>query len=359
MRPTSRWSRRRWPRRSTSRSSPGSRAARSCTSSRPRPSGLRLAAGEPFRRDQRRTIENAAVLADALAERGARIVSGGTDNHLMLVDVTPLGVTGKEAEALLDEVGVTVNKNAIPFDPLPPNTSSGIRLGHPGDDHAGLRARGDAGDRAGHHRRDPPPRRARDPRPAASRGGGHRRALPCSRPVPRGRRVTFAVAGGCGAPTHRRRLPRRGADLAPRHPADPPLRDEPADPGSPQSAPRPQAATPAGRGRGGGRGLRRGRAARSSLTACSRRGRSRSGRSAWRTCSACSAGPILATVVGALDDRFDLRARWQFLGQLGPGRHRRGGRDHRALRRRTRSARATWSSRPRSRSGSRSSGSWA
>ena len=92
---------------------------------------LRLAAGEPFKRDQQRTVENATVLADALAERGARIVSGGTDNHLMLVDVTPLGVTGKEAEALLDDVGITVNKNAIPFDPLPPNTASGIRLGTP------------------------------------------------------------------------------------------------------------------------------------------------------------------------------------------------------------------------------------
>jgi len=93
--------------------------------------GLRLAATEEFRRDQQRTIENAAVLADSLAERGARVVSGGTDNHLMLVDVTPLGVTGKEAEALLDEIGITVNKNAIPFDPLPPNTASGIRLGTP------------------------------------------------------------------------------------------------------------------------------------------------------------------------------------------------------------------------------------
>ena len=92
---------------------------------------LHLAAGEQFRRDQQRTVENAAVLADALAERGARIVSGGTDNHLMLVDVTPLGVTGKEAEALLDDIGITANKNAIPFDPLPPNTASGIRLGTP------------------------------------------------------------------------------------------------------------------------------------------------------------------------------------------------------------------------------------
>jgi glycine hydroxymethyltransferase len=92
---------------------------------------LRLAATEEFRRDQRRTIENADILARALADRGARVVSGGTDNHLMLVDVTPLGVTGKEAEALLDAIGITVNKNAIPFDPLPPNTASGIRLGTP------------------------------------------------------------------------------------------------------------------------------------------------------------------------------------------------------------------------------------
>jgi glycine hydroxymethyltransferase len=92
---------------------------------------LHLAAGDDFRRDQHRTIENAAVLAATLAERGARVVSGGTDNHLMLVDVTPLGVTGREAEHLLDEIGITVNKNAIPFDPLPPNTASGIRVGTP------------------------------------------------------------------------------------------------------------------------------------------------------------------------------------------------------------------------------------
>jgi glycine hydroxymethyltransferase len=92
---------------------------------------FKLAAEEPFREDQRRTVENAQVLAQTLAEQGARVVSGGTDNHLMLVDVTPLGVTGKEAEHLLDEIGITVNKNGIPFDPLPPNTASGIRLGTP------------------------------------------------------------------------------------------------------------------------------------------------------------------------------------------------------------------------------------
>ena len=92
---------------------------------------FKLAAEEAFREDQRRTVENAAVMAETLASLGARVVSGGTDNHLLLVDVTPLGVTGKEAEHLLDEIGITVNKNAIPFDKLPPNTASGIRIGTP------------------------------------------------------------------------------------------------------------------------------------------------------------------------------------------------------------------------------------
>ena len=92
---------------------------------------LKLAATDQFRDDQWRTIEHAAILAQTLAAHGAKVVSGGTDNHLVLVDVTPLGVTGKEAEHLLDEVGITVNKNAIPFDPLPPNTASGIRIGTP------------------------------------------------------------------------------------------------------------------------------------------------------------------------------------------------------------------------------------
>ncbi|MEA2653438.1 MAG: glycine hydroxymethyltransferase, partial [Chloroflexota bacterium] len=92
---------------------------------------FKLAAEEPFRSDQRRTVENAQAMAETLAGLGARVVSGGTDNHLMLVDVTPLGVTGKEAEHLLDDIGITVNKNAIPFDTLPPNTASGIRIGTP------------------------------------------------------------------------------------------------------------------------------------------------------------------------------------------------------------------------------------
>ncbi len=99
---------------------------------------FQLAAGAEFRRDQARTIENARVLARTVAEAGARLVSGGTDNHLALVDVTPLGVTGREAEALLDDVGITVNKNAIPFDPNPPNIASGIRIGTPATTTRGM-----------------------------------------------------------------------------------------------------------------------------------------------------------------------------------------------------------------------------
>jgi glycine hydroxymethyltransferase len=99
---------------------------------------FQLAMTEGFRRDQARTIENAHVLADTVAAAGARLVSGGTDNHLALVDVTPLGVTGREAEALLDDVGITVNKNAIPFDQNPPNIASGIRIGTPATTTRGM-----------------------------------------------------------------------------------------------------------------------------------------------------------------------------------------------------------------------------
>jgi glycine hydroxymethyltransferase len=100
---------------------------------------LKLATTEEFRADQRQTVANAKVLAQAIVDNGARVVSGGTDNHLMLVDVTPLGVTGKEAEHLLDEIGITVNKNAIPFDKNPPATGSGIRVGTPATTSRGFR----------------------------------------------------------------------------------------------------------------------------------------------------------------------------------------------------------------------------
>ena len=100
---------------------------------------LKLANTDEYRDDQRQTIVNAKLLAATLSEKGARVVSGGTDNHLMLIDVTPLGVTGKEAEHLLDEIGITVNKNAIPFDKNPPNTASGIRVGTPATTSRGFR----------------------------------------------------------------------------------------------------------------------------------------------------------------------------------------------------------------------------
>jgi glycine hydroxymethyltransferase len=80
---------------------------------------------------QKQVLANASTLADTLAAAGFRIVSGGTDNHLMLVDVFSRGVRGKEAEQALDRAGITVNKNAIPFDVNPPLNPSGIRLGSP------------------------------------------------------------------------------------------------------------------------------------------------------------------------------------------------------------------------------------
>jgi glycine hydroxymethyltransferase len=84
-----------------------------------------------FAEYQRRIVENAKALAARLSARGLRLVSGGTDNHLMLVDVGAAGLSGKEAEKMLEEVGLTVNKNTIPFDTRPPLVASGIRIGTP------------------------------------------------------------------------------------------------------------------------------------------------------------------------------------------------------------------------------------
>jgi glycine hydroxymethyltransferase len=89
------------------------------------------AQAEKFRADQRQTIANARALGDSLAQRGLRLVSGGTDTHLLLVDVRSRGLTGKRAEELLETVGITVNKNTIPFDPESPFVTSGIRIGTP------------------------------------------------------------------------------------------------------------------------------------------------------------------------------------------------------------------------------------
>ena len=84
-----------------------------------------------FKAYAEQVVKNAAVLADELTKDGFRIVTGGTDNHLMLVDLTSKHLTGKEAQNLLDEVNITVNKNTIPFEPLSPFVTSGIRLGSP------------------------------------------------------------------------------------------------------------------------------------------------------------------------------------------------------------------------------------
>jgi glycine hydroxymethyltransferase len=92
---------------------------------------LKEAMTEDFRKYQRQVVENAKTLAEAMKSHGFRIVSGGTDNHLMLVDVTVKGTTGKDASAALDHARITVNKNAIPFDKASPFVTSGIRLGTP------------------------------------------------------------------------------------------------------------------------------------------------------------------------------------------------------------------------------------
>ena len=97
-------------------------------------------AGEPaFVEYQRQIVSNAARLAAVLTASGYRLVSGGTDNHLMLVDVFSKGITGKVAEAALGKAGITVNKNAIPFDKNPPMVASGIRIGTPAVTTRGMR----------------------------------------------------------------------------------------------------------------------------------------------------------------------------------------------------------------------------
>ena len=94
-----------------------------------------VAFGEALRPDFKgyaaAVIENAKALASRLQERGAAVVSGGTDTHLALIDLSPLGVTGKDADEALERAGITCNKNGIPFDPLPPVKTSGIRVGSP------------------------------------------------------------------------------------------------------------------------------------------------------------------------------------------------------------------------------------
>ena len=100
---------------------------------------LKEAMQPEFRAYQERVVANARALAAALTERGYRIVTGGTDNHLFLVDLYSRGLTGKDAQASLDRSGITVNKNSIPFDPTPPMTGGGIRLGTPAVTTRGMR----------------------------------------------------------------------------------------------------------------------------------------------------------------------------------------------------------------------------
>lgn len=92
-----------------------------------------------FKAYQQQVVLNAKVMAKVFAERGFRVVSGGTDNHLLLIDVSSQGLTGAQAEKILEEAGITVNKNAIPFDPLPPKITSGIRIGTPAITTRGLK----------------------------------------------------------------------------------------------------------------------------------------------------------------------------------------------------------------------------
>ena len=92
---------------------------------------LGIAAGEPFAARQQQTIANARALASGLEANGIPVLTGGTDVHLVLVDLTPTGLDGQTAEDRLDAVGITVNRNAIPFDPRPPMNPSGLRIGSP------------------------------------------------------------------------------------------------------------------------------------------------------------------------------------------------------------------------------------
>jgi glycine hydroxymethyltransferase len=97
------------------------------------------ASTDGFKAYAKQVVSNAQAMAATLTEEGLRIVSGGTDNHLMLVDLRPVGLTGKEAEKRLDDVGITCNKNAIPYDPEKPFVASGIRVGTPAITTCGMK----------------------------------------------------------------------------------------------------------------------------------------------------------------------------------------------------------------------------
>ena len=100
--------------------------------------GLAEALQPDFARYQQAILDNAGALAEELQRLGLRLVSGGTDNHLMLVDLRPLRISGRRAEEVLEGVGIATNKNMIPFDPKPALVTSGIRLGSPAGTTRGL-----------------------------------------------------------------------------------------------------------------------------------------------------------------------------------------------------------------------------
>ena len=100
---------------------------------------FKKALSDEFKVYQQQVLDNAKALADELVKKRFRIVSGGTDNHLMLVDLRSKNITGKEAQFLLDEIGITANRNTIPFEPLSPFVTSGIRLGTPALTTRGLK----------------------------------------------------------------------------------------------------------------------------------------------------------------------------------------------------------------------------
>ena len=102
---------------------------------------LREALSPSFKEYAAQVVKNAQALSAALIKRGLQVVSGGTDSHLLVVDLRPMNVTGKVAEETCDKVGITGNKNTVPFDPQPPSVCSGIRLGTPALTTRGMKER--------------------------------------------------------------------------------------------------------------------------------------------------------------------------------------------------------------------------
>lgn len=112
---------------------------RSCTSSRGKAVAFKEALSDDFKEYQKQVVKNAAAMADEFRKQDIDMVSGGTDNHLMLIKLVKNNMTGKELEKLLDECHITVNKNAIPNDPQKPFVTSGIRVGVPAATSRGMK----------------------------------------------------------------------------------------------------------------------------------------------------------------------------------------------------------------------------